>query len=261
MFSIPASLRQALTCRPPWHVPAPQLWGGCSASLQHDLRRQYSASTKSQGRTAGTAARGSGAVVLLSGGIESATLLYFWRHFGIRPLYIDYGQKGSQREASSCEELCQDLQLNLARLDLSMVGESFRHLQRPARLHVPLPHRNLTLLSLGAAFTTQIEADTLALALNKDDLGAYSSSSQAFVDSFGGVAAALQPPVRLVTPLSHMTKAQVVTLGSNLGVPFEKSYSCMLGRPRHCGTCSQCQQRRAAFARAGVPEPDGFYQG
>eukprot|EP00897_Mesotaenium_endlicherianum_P002828 jgi/Mesen1/2573/ME000162S01702 len=128
-----------------------------------------------------------------------------------------------------------------------------RAMQAPARQHVPLPHRNLSLLSVAVSFAAQVGAPSLALALNAEDLGA-------FVEAFRALAAALSPPVALVTPLSHMSKAHVASLGASLGVPWEATYSCMVGRARHCGRCSQCRQRRAAFELAGVPEKDDFYE-
>ncbi|CAM6033930.1 unnamed protein product [Sphagnum compactum] len=201
-------------------------------------------------------------VVLMSGGIESAALLYHWRSSASRlhPLYINYGQKGATMEERACDKLCQHLNLQLGRINMSSVGEEFRALQQPAKSFVPLPHRNLVILALGASYACQVGSRVIALALNKDDLGSYSSSSQSFLDSFRATAATLKPSLTLVAPLSHLTKAQVVTFGNHLGVPFADTYSCMVGRPRHCGHCHQCKLRRQAFAHVSIEEPPGFYE-
>ncbi|KAL3688762.1 hypothetical protein R1sor_015071 [Riccia sorocarpa] len=205
---------------------------------------------------------GTGAsVLLMSGGVESATILWHWRHSArLFPLFLNYGQRGAHMEEHASEKLCSRLEIELSKLDMSKVGDSFRALQRPARLHVPIPNRNLLLLSLGVSFASQVGADKLALTLNKDDLGTYSSSSQEFVTRFRAAAAVLQPPIEVVVPLSEFTKAEVVRFAHQIGVPLSETYSCMIGRTHHCGHCSQCKLRREAFSAAGVSEPIGFYE-
>ncbi|BBN07704.1 7-cyano-7-deazaguanine synthase [Marchantia polymorpha subsp. ruderalis] len=200
-------------------------------------------------------------VLLMSGGLESATILWHWKRSArLFPLFVNYGQRGAQMEERASEKLCSQLEIELSKFDLSKVGDSFRALQHPTRLHVPVPNRNLLLLALGASYASQVGADTLALTLNKDDLGTYSSSSQSFVNSFRATAAVLDPPIEVVAPLSHFTKAEVVRFANDLGVPLSDTYSCMIGRAHHCGRCSQCKLRREAFLSARVSEPPDFYE-
>ncbi|KAG0564830.1 hypothetical protein M758_8G139500 [Ceratodon purpureus] len=205
---------------------------------------------------------GTSSVVLMSGGIESAALLYHWRSSSalLHPLYINYGQRGAAMEEQASDKICTKLGLQLSRIDMSGVGEQFRALQRQAKSFVPLPHRNLVILGLAASYASQLGSNVVALGLNKEDLGSYSSASQTFLDSFRSTAASLQPPVTLLTPLSHLTKAEVISLGKSLGVPLGDTYSCMVGRPVHCGRCHQCRSRQLAFASASEQEPAGFYE-
>ncbi|KAL2630913.1 hypothetical protein R1flu_015599 [Riccia fluitans] len=200
-------------------------------------------------------------VLMMSGGVESATILWHWRHSArLFPLFVNYGQRGAQMEERASEKLSSRLEIELSKLDVSKVGDSFRALQHPGRLHVPIPNRNLLLLSLGASYASQVGADKLALTLNKDDLGTYSSSSQEFINTFRATAAVLQPPIEVIVPLSNYTKAEVVRFAHEIGVPLSETYSCMIGRTQHCGRCSQCKLRREAFSSAGVCEPVAFYE-
>ncbi|KAJ7540259.1 hypothetical protein O6H91_10G006800 [Diphasiastrum complanatum] len=202
---------------------------------------------------------GGASVVLLSGGLDSATLLYQRTSQLLYPLFINYGQKGALMEEQACEKLCKHLCLKLARIDMSHVGEAFRTLQMPARFHIPFPHRNLVLLAVGASYASQVGVQDLAISIIKDDLGSYSSSSQKFMESFQKTTSTLQPPVTVTTPLSNLTKVQVVTFASTLGVPLFDTYSCMVGHKIHCGHCLQCRARKEAFCSAEIEEPVGFY--
>ncbi len=199
-------------------------------------------------------------VCLLSGGIESTTLLHRLARRGqVAPLFIDYGQRAAAQEWRAASWQCARLGLEPVRLDMAAVGEAFRAGQSQ-RFHVPLPHRNLVALSLGLSYGSQIGAARIAIALNRDDLHAYPSAAPGFLQAFGDMAASLEP-IELVTPLAALSKAQVVAEGIALGVDFAQTYSCLLGHALHCGRCPQCEKRRAAFAAVGSPEADTAYRG
>lgn len=198
-----------------------------------------------------------GSVLLLSGGIESATLLRLeHRRTQVWPLFVDYGQRAAARERACARAQCSALDLELKELDMAAVGEGFRAGQSH-KLHVPLPHRNLPILSLALSYAAQCGARSLALALNREDLHAYPSAGEPFLAQFAALAQTLQG-CDLRLPLMHLDKAAIVRLGIELGVDYGQSYSCLLGYERQCGACPQCEKRRAAFAAAGVDDPAGY---
>jgi 7-cyano-7-deazaguanine synthase len=196
-------------------------------------------------------------IVLLSGGIESTTLLHQERrHHSPTGLFVDYGQRGAARERMAAQVQCARLGVTLRELGMPAVGKAFREgLDR--RLHVPLPHRNLVVLSLGLSFADNHGAARLALALNREDTASYASASADFLDHFKTLARDLSP-IEIATPLLALSKAEVIDLGTGLGVEFEDTYSCLLGYPQHCGSCPQCQKRRAAFKAAGRRDPTDY---
>jgi 7-cyano-7-deazaguanine synthase len=236
-------------------------------------------------------------VVLISGGVESSVLLRdVARAQGsghsrrIVPLHVVYAQRAAREERAAAE-----LQVNataadplvagnplvsldpLLDVDLSAMGSSLRELA-PAhrRAHVPVPHRNLALLAVSVSVCAQLVEDVLDgvdlyIALSADDAQWYPSATPAFVDAFRAVVATLDDRLVIHTPLAHMSKTEIVCLGTVLGVPWQYSYSCMLGSTlpiseqdvrtsedareqplEHCGRCSQCRARKQAFMQAGI---------
>ncbi len=174
------------------------------------------------------------------------------------PLFVHYGQRASQREAIAARLQCDALALTLTELDIGSVGDAFAKTSR-VRPHVPLPHRNLVLLSLALSYGSLVNADSVALSIIRDDADWYATGSQAFIDSLLQVTGLLRAPA-IVTPLIEHDKRSVVSQGIRLGLDFSTTYSCMVGDQAHCGRCHQCTARRAALLDAGVAEPSGFYR-
>jgi len=191
-------------------------------------------------------------LVLLSGGIDSVTLLHLKHSEGVQlhALFIDYGQRAGSEELRAASMHSKALDVPLKKLDMVAVGEAFRDGQTQ-RLHVPLPHRNLVALALGMSYAAQIGATCLHLALNRDDAGAYPSASPLFMQGFDQMARSLGD-IEVRTPLAELDKVQVVELAIKLGINLEDTYSCLLGYAKPCGHCPQCLQRKKALQAAGT---------
>lgn len=196
-----------------------------------------------------------GSLILLSGGIESATLLHLEhrRTTRVQALFTDYGQRAAACERQAARALCADLGLTLETLELVSLGDTFRR-GHSWQAHVPLPHRNLALLGLAFSYAADRGLQRLCLALNREDTAAYASASINFVEAFRRVASTLAP-IEIATPLMDWDKAEIIRRGLAVGVNYAHSYSCLLGRPRPCGACPQCEKRRAAFAAVGQADP------
>lgn len=198
-------------------------------------------------------------IALLSGGIDSAVLLHrLAQDTEVFPIFVHYGQRAGQREAGAAQSQCDALGLTLVTLDVGSVGDAFGRASR-VRPHVPLPHRNLALLSLALSYGAVVNADAVALSIIRDDGDWYASASQQFIDSMRQLSVVLSASA-IKTPLIDYDKQMVVTEGVRLGVDFRTTYSCMVGDEAHCGRCHQCIARRAALARAAVQEPADFYR-
>lgn len=209
--------------------------------------------------------------LLLSGGIESAVLLAQLKHAGQQPvpLFAHYSQRGAEAEHAAASAACAAFGLAQPQL-IDLRAEGGAH-QRINRLHVPLPHRNLALLSLALGWASTLDCSAVALGLNRDDFGKdaefaaagavrYTTGTREFVDAFTSVAAVVAPEVAITLPQAQMSKAEVIREGLRLGVPLQTTYSCMRGRRVHCGSCLQCRARRQAFADAGLELEDVEYE-
>lgn len=199
-------------------------------------------------------------ILLISGGVESVTLLADRIDAGesIQAVFIDYGQRAAALEREAAENHCERLGVELVALDLASAGEQFRNVQG-RKPHLPMPHRNLVALSLGLSYATSLGSSRLYLAANHEDASAYPSASHIFLTQFR-VLAGILGEVKLLTPFIDQAKAEVIARGIELGIDYATAYSCMLGYPVHCGRCVQCTARKAAFRRAGIDEPAGFYR-
>lgn len=212
------------------------------------------------------------ALLLLSGGVESSVLLHQLIRLGRKPvpLFANYAQRGADAEFRACVAVCEQAGLHKAPqiVDLTVEGAAF---QRISGLHVPLPHRNLVLMSLALSWATVHRCEEIALGLNRDDFAKdsefarrgqvrYTTGTERFVERFRLLVEEVAPSISIVVPQAEMSKVDVIALGRSYGVDLAATYSCMRTGPGHCGACMQCRARRTAFESAGVEEPEGFYR-
>ena len=201
-------------------------------------------------------------LVLLSGGVDSSTLLAreVREGFQVVPLHIEYGQRGAIRERSSCEAQASSHGLVLEVLDASSLGQGFRQRAKKDR-DVPFPHRNLVILAIAVSYAHERSCTRICLSINRDDTEDHPAATEAFIASFRATATTLDSRFEIATPLITLRKHEVVLLGATLGVDFSQTYSCLVGGDQPCGTCAQCLARQRAFRLAGLPDPTGFYEG
>jgi 7-cyano-7-deazaguanine synthase len=245
--------------------------------MQEQLQLTFELGVESIHRTRG--------VVLLSGGMDSASLL--WRQAiemgdEVIGLAFDYGQKHN-REIIAAEQLMQYLRVVLQagsdkypflfkmNLPYGTFGTESCLLKTgppvPSGSYedmgwgpqsTEVPFRNATLIAIATSFAMQWKAEYVAIAAHAGDHGKwnYPDTSPPFMDAMGdAIYFGSDKRVGLVHPFLLDTKAEVVMQGANLGVPFELTWSCYRGGGNHCGTCPTCIERSAAFNDAGVPDP------
>jgi 7-cyano-7-deazaguanine synthase len=218
------------------------------------------------------------AVVLLSGGLDSATTAAISRAagFDLYTLAFDYGQR-HRRELVAAQAVATALgavQHRVVSFDLRAFGGSAltddiavphsRSLDEMGH-DIPItyvPGRNLIFLSFATAYAEVVGADDIFLGVNVLDSSGYPDCRPAFIDAFARTAnlatkAGTQDgrELRIQAPLIQMTKAQIITRGLALGVPYELTWSCYEGGERACGTCDSCLLRLKGFTEAGAIDP------
>lgn len=215
------------------------------------------------------------AVVLLSGGLDSATVLYWAKAQGWSPLALvfDYGQR-HRREIDSAKSLCRRTRVpfHTVKFHLPWKGSSLLGRQgaipsfKPADIGqgIPstyVPARNSIFLSFGLSCAEAIGAGAVMIGANALDYSGYPDCRPDFITSIerafalGTRAGREGRGIRIIAPLLKYSKAKIVLLGSKLGVPYELTWSCYRGGARPCGRCDSCRLRARGFARAGVSDP------
>ena len=218
------------------------------------------------------------AVVLLSGGIDSAVAAAFAKSKGyeILALTVDYGQRHSKeiRAARKVSEGLGASEHKVLRVDLSQFGGSALV---DSRLKVPeardrkeiggnipityVPARNTVLLGLGLSWAEAVGADAVFIGAHAVDYSGYPDCRPEFLDAFRKVSAlgtkrgVEGKAVKIEAPLVDMGKTEIVKLGKELRVPFELTRSCYSGGEKACGVCDSCIIRLEAFKEAGIADP------
>jgi 7-cyano-7-deazaguanine synthase len=218
------------------------------------------------------------AVVLLSGGLDSATAL-FWavRRKGWRccALAFDYGQR-HRRELRSAAAVARSagVPLKILRMSLPWGGSSLlggggrlpiqdeRGVGRGPIPTTYVPARNTIFLSFALSWADAVGAGHIVIGANAVDYSGYPDCRPAFLTAFervarlgtrGGIEG--RRPVRIEAPLLAMSKRDIVRLGLRLHVPFERTWSCYAGGFKPCGRCDSCLLRGKGFRAAGVRDP------
>lgn len=217
------------------------------------------------------------AVVLLSGGLDSATAAAMARREGwaLFALTVRYGQVHAQELAAARRvaaalgvERHVELAVDLAAFGGSaLTGDGEIPKDRPLdRTDIPttyVPARNTVLLSLALAWSEVVGADRIIIGVNALDYSGYPDCRPEYIAAFEYLASLATKagveghPLKMWAPLQHLTKAAIIRLGTELGVDYGLTHSCYDPPPdgRPCGRCDSCRLRALGFAEAGVPDP------
>ncbi|TAJ81271.1 MAG: 7-cyano-7-deazaguanine synthase QueC [Gallionellaceae bacterium] len=214
------------------------------------------------------------AVVLLSGGLDSATVLAMARQQGYacHALSVDYGQR-HHAELAAAQRVAKTLGATEHRnisIDLTAFGGSAltdSNIAVPEQLStgIPLtyvPARNTIMLSLALAWAEVLQAQDIFFGVNAVDYSGYPDCRPEYVEAFERMAnlatkAAVEgKPLTLHAPLLHLSKAEIIQQGIKLGVDYSLTVSCYQAdaQGRACGVCDSCRLRRAGFELAGIPD-------
>lgn len=218
------------------------------------------------------------AVVLLSGGLDSATVLAIARQQGYTcyALSVDYGQRhhaelaAAQRVANALgAQEHRVIQVDLTRFGGSALTDTGIAVPVHASTGIPLtyvPARNTIMLSLALAWAEVLQAQHIFIGVNAVDYSGYPDCRPEFIDAFQRMAnvatkAAIEgKKLSVYAPLLQLSKADIIKLGTKLGVDYSQTVSCYQADQdgRACGQCDSCRLRRTGFEAAGLADPTRY---
>ena len=219
------------------------------------------------------------AVVLVSGGLDSATALALARAQGFicHALSVDYGQRHAAELAAARQvAAAAGCEHRLMRVDLAAIGGSALTDPAIAVPEVPgrgipvtyVPARNTLLLSLALAWAEVLRARDIFVGVNVLDSSGYPDCRPEFIAAFEALARLATKagvegePCHIHTPLIAMSKAEIIGAGARLGLDYACTVSCYQADAagRACGRCDSCRLRAAGFSAAGIADPTCYQE-
>ena len=219
------------------------------------------------------------AIVLSSGGLDSTTCLAIARADGFAPLYsmsFDYGQRHWQ-ELDAAAAIAGHFDVRehrVMKIDLRQFGNSALtddiavpkdRMEAAISAEIPItyvPARNTIFLSYALAWSEVLDCDDVFIGVNALDYSGYPDCRPEFVESFQRTArlGTKRTNFMVHAPLVHLTKAQIIRRGVELGVDYGMTHSCYDpdAQGRACGRCDSCILRKKGFAEAGVADPTRY---
>jgi 7-cyano-7-deazaguanine synthase len=210
------------------------------------------------------------AVVLLSGGLDSATVLYIAKEKGFKCfcLIFDYGQR-HKKEISSAVKIARLAGSDYRIVKIAFPWKGSALLEKKVKIKrggegIPdtyVPGRNIIFLSFALSYAEAISAQAIFIGAHIQDYSGYPDCRPQFFRAFekvastGTKAGVEKKGIRIEAPLIKKSKSQIISLGSKLKVPFELTRSCYDGKNHPCGRCDSCFYRARGFKEAGMIDP------
>ncbi|RKY40471.1 MAG: 7-cyano-7-deazaguanine synthase QueC [Candidatus Makaraimicrobium thalassicum] len=213
------------------------------------------------------------AIVLLSGGMDSAVTLYIAKKdYECHALIFDYGQKAA-KEITCARKIAGKAGCGYRVLEISLPWQGSALLDGTKAVPrgsissggvIPetyVPARNIIFLGFGISFAEAAGAEAVFIGAHQLDFSNYPDCRDEFFTSFretaryGTRSGSEGHEIAIVTPIIDKTKKEIVDIGSRLGVPFEDTWSCYQGGREPCGSCESCLFRIQAFKDAGMKDP------
>ncbi len=221
------------------------------------------------------------AIVLLSGGLDSATVLYYARSRGYQCscLIFDYGQR-HRREIRSAQALARRARCEQRVVKISFPWKGSSLLNTRAKIPencgtaawrrraaIPstyVPARNIIFLSFALSYAETAGAGSVFIGANAVDYSGYPDCRPEFFRAFervirtgtkAGITRGYRNKIKIETPLIDKSKKEIVALAMKLKVPLEMTWSCYQGGSKACGVCDSCVLRAKGFCEAGYPDP------
>ena len=209
-------------------------------------------------------------VVVLSGGMDSTTLLYalLEKKHKVKAISFDYGQK-HKKELRVAKETCKMLGVEHQVVKLNTFKGLLKSALTDKKHEIPeghyaddvmkqtvVPNRNMIMLSIAIGYAISLGYRNVAYAAHAGDHAVYPDCRPAFVEAIGKLAEVVDyKPITILTPYLDITKTEVLKKGIDLDVDYSHTWSCYKGKKKACGKCGTCVERLEAFRENNLKDP------
>lgn len=209
-------------------------------------------------------------VIVLSGGMDSTTLLYKLLNEGkeVRAISFMYGQR-HKIELKKAAATCKKLNIPHKIVDISFIRDVVSNSALTGTIKVPhghyeaenmkltvVPNRNMIMASIAIGYAVNENFNEVALGVHAGDHAIYPDCRPAFIKALGRIAKVANfKPVSIYTPFLYMDKGDIAIEAKTLGVDMNLTHTCYEGKLKPCGKCGSCQERKYAFKKANLKDP------
>jgi len=211
-------------------------------------------------------------ILILSGGMDSVTLLYDYQERIALAISFDYGGNHNAKEIPFAHLHCERLGIQHIVIPLDFMAKYFHSSLLEGSEAIPeghyadenmkstvVPFRNGIMLAIAAGMAESNELPYVMMANHGGDHTIYPDCRPEFVEAFDAAAhTGTYNGVRLLSPYCHLTKGDIAKRGKKLGINYAETWSCYKGGDKHCGKCGTCVERQEALAEAGIPDPTEY---
>ena len=213
-------------------------------------------------------------ISVLSGGLDCtvATSIYA-RDYDLTAITFNYGQQSLSQEIKHAKLICEELNMKHVVIDLPWLKEiSNSSLTSDEEIpeiedsdldnydvalqtakSVWVPARNTVFCSIALAYAESINAEIIIVGWDYEEAVTFPDNSKEYLDAFNEtIKYGSFDDIEIKAPLIEMDKVDIVKKGEEINAPMHLSYSCYVGKEKHCGTCESCKRRKRAFAKADV---------
>ena len=206
------------------------------------------------------------AVIVLSGGMDSVTMLYDQREHIAVAVTFDYGSNHNQRETACAALHCQRLGIEHLTIPLAFISQYFTsslleggdaipegHYDSDNMKSTVVPFRNGIMLAIACGIAESRGLARVLIANHAGDHAIYPDCRPEFIKAMNdAMKAGTYIAVEVDAPYTHLSKADIARIGKRLGIDYSETYSCYKGGEHHCGRCGTCIERREALQEAGI---------
>lgn len=209
------------------------------------------------------------AAIIVSGGMDSITLLYEHKDEIAVGISFDYGSNHNAREIPFAKMHCERLGIKHITINLDFMHQYFKsslltgadtipegHYEDENMKSTVVPFRNGIMLSIAVGIAESNGLTKVLIANHGGDHAIYPDCRPGFIRAISDATqAGTYVGVEVVAPYTQLTKTEIVKRGAQLGIDYAETWSCYKGGNVHCGKCGTCVERHEAFVLAGLPDP------